>query len=136
MQGTCVVLNCHLWPLWVYHIFLLDLIKETILAKMLINVKCVFWYPLQVLSNTFLIPLRNKLEKIKSVNRDSCKTLVRYSCQITMEIEFSRQVLEKNTEMSKMLMNIRCVFWYPLQVSFWNISNSKKNSAKCYCKGT
>jgi len=34
MQCACVVLNCHLCPLWLYHIFSRYLINGTILGKL------------------------------------------------------------------------------------------------------
>jgi hypothetical protein len=47
---------CHLWPLWLCHIFPRYLINGTISRKTLLNIKCVFWFSLQLLSKTFLIP--------------------------------------------------------------------------------
>ena len=38
----CAVLYCHLWPVWLYHIFPLYPIKSTFSGKELLNVKCVF----------------------------------------------------------------------------------------------
>jgi len=34
------------------------------------------------------------------------------------------------------LLNIKCVFWFSLQIFAWNISHSKKNSAMYYHKCT
>ena len=44
-----------LWPVRVCHIFPLYLINGTILGEKLQNTKCVFWFPLRLLSETFLI---------------------------------------------------------------------------------
>ena len=38
-----------------YHMFLHYLISSTILGERLLNIKCVFWYSLQLISETFLI---------------------------------------------------------------------------------
>jgi hypothetical protein len=45
---------CHLWPVRLYRIFPHYLIKSTILGKKLLNIKCVFWFSLQLFSETFL----------------------------------------------------------------------------------
>ena len=56
MQCACVVLYCHLWPLWLYNIFPHYLINDMIFGKKkLQNIKCVFTFSLEVLSETFLI---------------------------------------------------------------------------------
>ena len=55
MQSTCAALYCHLWSLWLYHIFPYYLINGTIFIKNVLNIKCVFQFSLQLLSETFLI---------------------------------------------------------------------------------
>jgi hypothetical protein len=47
----------YLWPAHLYHIFN-HLIHSTIFGKKLLNIKCVFWFSLQLLSEIFLIPRR------------------------------------------------------------------------------
>jgi hypothetical protein len=54
-QRACAVLYCHLWPVWPYHIFPHYFINGTIFGKKLSNIKCVFWFSLQLVSETFLI---------------------------------------------------------------------------------
>ena len=44
------------------------LINVTIFGKTLLNIKCVFWLPLQLLSETFLIPRGIHRDIIKNVN--------------------------------------------------------------------
>jgi hypothetical protein len=44
--------------------------------KMLLNIKCVFWVSLQLLSETFLILRRSERDMIKNVHRSSCKVIV------------------------------------------------------------
>jgi hypothetical protein len=46
---------CHLWSTPLYNIFPHYLINSTIFEKMLLITKCVFWFSLQLLSETFLI---------------------------------------------------------------------------------
>jgi hypothetical protein len=38
----CAVLYCHLWPAWLYHVFLHYLINDTIFGRNLSNIKYVF----------------------------------------------------------------------------------------------
>ena len=54
----------HLWPVWCYSTFPHYLINGTIFGKNLLNIKCVFWFSLQILSEIFLIP--RKLNEIWS----------------------------------------------------------------------
>jgi hypothetical protein len=46
---------CHLRPLWLHQIFRHYVINGTIFGKKWLNIKSVFWFPLQLLSKTFLI---------------------------------------------------------------------------------
>jgi hypothetical protein len=65
---------CHLWPVRLYWIFPHYLIKGTIYGgKNLLNVKCVFWFSLQLLSVTFPILIRAERDTIINVHRHSCK---------------------------------------------------------------
>jgi hypothetical protein len=57
--------------------------------KQLVNIKCVFGFPLQRLIETFLIVRRTERDIIINVNKSSLST--RYSCQILMKLEFSQQ---------------------------------------------
>jgi hypothetical protein len=47
--------SCHLWPVWLYHIFPHYLIHSMLFGKHLFNTECVFWFSLQILSKIFLI---------------------------------------------------------------------------------
>ena len=51
---------CHLWPVWLNHIFPHYLINGTVLGGNLMKIKCVFLCSVQLLSETFLILLRTK----------------------------------------------------------------------------
>jgi hypothetical protein len=64
MQSACAVLYCHLWSVRLYHIFPHYLTKGTILRKELLNMKCVFWFYLRFLSETFLALKRNQRDII------------------------------------------------------------------------
>ena len=56
---------CNLWPLRFYCIFPHYLITGSIFEKELPNIKCVFWFSLQLLSAWFLILRRTERDKIK-----------------------------------------------------------------------
>jgi hypothetical protein len=73
MQCACAVLYCHLWSVLLYRIFPHYLINGTIFGKKLLNIKCVFWFSLQLLSETFLILGRIQRDIIINVHRPSCK---------------------------------------------------------------
>ena len=73
MQSTCVVLYCHLRPLWLHHNFPHYLVNGTIFEKKLLNTKYVFWFYLQLLSQTFLILGRIQRDIVINVNTSLCK---------------------------------------------------------------
>ena len=52
--------HCHLRPLWLEHIFQKFLIHGTIFGKKLLVLKCVFWFSLHCLFETFLIIRRTQ----------------------------------------------------------------------------
>jgi hypothetical protein len=57
---------CHQWPALLYNIFSHYVIKRhDFLKKKLSSTKCVFWFSLQMLSETFLILRRTKRHMIK-----------------------------------------------------------------------
>ena len=69
-------LHCHLWPVWYYHIFTHYLTKGTsVEGKKHLNIKCVFWFSLQLLIEIFLV-LRTQRDIIINVRRSFCKVLV------------------------------------------------------------
>ena len=70
---TEVRLYCHLQTAPLYHICPHYLINGTIFGKMLLSTKCVFWFSLQLLPETFLILRRIQRDVIINVRRSSCK---------------------------------------------------------------
>jgi len=63
---------CHLWPVQHSSIFPHYLINGTIfLKKMVLYIKCVFWFYLQFMSATFLILCRTKWDLLKNVHWSS-----------------------------------------------------------------
>ena len=80
---------CFLRPLSLRLNFRHYLINGTIYGKNLLFIKCVFWFFLQLLFETFLILRINQRDfVIKRLH-------VKYFCQILIKLEFSRQVFEK-----------------------------------------
>ena len=52
---SCDIMWRHLWPLSLHHIFLHYLVKGAVFGKTLLNIKCVFWFSIQLLFKTLLI---------------------------------------------------------------------------------
>ena len=59
---------CHLWPVWLYHIFPHYLINGTIFGEKLSNIKCVFWFSIKLSSEIRLILRRIKQDIIINVH--------------------------------------------------------------------
>jgi hypothetical protein len=64
---------CALWPVWLQHIFPHCLINGTIFGKKLLRIKCVFWFSLPLLSETFLVLRRMQRDIIINIHRSSYK---------------------------------------------------------------
>jgi len=67
----CAYAICDSRPVQLYKIFPHYLINGTIFLKKLLNIKCVFWFSLQLLSETFLILRRKRVRYHKY--QFSCK---------------------------------------------------------------
>jgi hypothetical protein len=67
------VLYCHMWPVQIYNIFPHYLINGTILGKKLLNTKCWSWFPLQLLSEAFLILSKTEWEVTINLKRPPIK---------------------------------------------------------------
>ena len=79
------VSHCHLWPVWLYHIFPNYFINSTIFGEKLLNTESVFWFPLLLLCENFVIPKIIHRDVIH-VCRSSLRT--RSSCKILMKLHF------------------------------------------------
>ena len=84
---------CHLWPALLYDIFPHNFINGTILEKKLPKTKCVFWFSLQLLSETFLILRRDERGMIKM--HIGLHVITLYSSPILMTLIFYRRIFEK-----------------------------------------
>ena len=63
---------CYLWPARLYTVFPHYLINDTNFEKKALNTKCVFWFSLQLASETFLILRRTERDMIKYAYWFSC----------------------------------------------------------------
>jgi hypothetical protein len=81
-----------LWPARLYCIFP----HSHNLKKILIGIKCVFRFSLQLMSKTLLIVRRTEQDMVKM---SKCILVfmknIHYLCQILMKLEFSRHMFEK-----------------------------------------
>jgi hypothetical protein len=67
---------CHMWAVWLCHIFPYYLIDGTILGKILLNIKCRFLLSVQILSEIFLILRRIERDVIINLITSACKVPV------------------------------------------------------------
>jgi hypothetical protein len=94
MPSACALLYFHLWPVLIYHIFPHYLIKGTIVGKSY-GTKFVFWFSLQILSETFLILSRIQ----RDINKHVCT--LHLKCPSLLP-DFNRPLII-STEFLKML---------------------------------
>jgi hypothetical protein len=76
MQRAYAVLHCHLWPVWLYHIFAHYPINGTIFGKKVIEHQ--LWIPIfcTTFVETFLILRRMQRDIIVSIYMSLCKVPV------------------------------------------------------------
>ena len=48
----CAALCCHVWPVWLYRVFSHYLINSTNFRNQVTNIQCVFWFSVQLFSET------------------------------------------------------------------------------------
>jgi hypothetical protein len=97
MQSVCAVLYCHLWLVWLYHIFPHYLINGTTFEKKIIEHKI---YILIFSTNFVWNITHTKKTSARYYHKYTYVSMqrTRYSCQILMTLEFSRQILEKHSK--------------------------------------
>jgi hypothetical protein len=90
---------CQLWPVRLYNNFSQHLINGQIFKKMLMNIKCLFWLSLLLLSKIFPI--------IRKIKEDMFKTLCWSSGQIFMKLEF----FDRFVKMPRYKISCKYVKW-------------------------
>ena len=86
---------CHPWPVWLYRIFPHYLTNGTNFVLMSQNLKCVFWFSLELSSETFLI-IKIIQRLTIHLHRSSCKVPV-ILVGFLIKLEISQQVFEKSS---------------------------------------
>jgi hypothetical protein len=89
LECARALLNCHLWPVWLYHIFPHYLIKDTTLEKS-------YEYKIVCFSTAFawITSHSKNWARYYHIFIYVFMKSIRYSCQILMPIYFSRQIFE------------------------------------------
>ena len=97
---------CHLRPLWLHHVFPRYLINGTIFGRKLFNIKCVFWFSLQLLSNRCLILRRIQWVIVTNMKTSSCKVFF-IIFRILMKLECKHsQVPSKRPSWSALISEV------------------------------
>jgi len=99
----------HLWPARLYIIFPHYLTNGGGELELL-NIKCVFWLSLQLLSEPFLVLRGTEEYTIVNVERSAGKVPTCYYCQILMKVEFSRHIFEKSCSIK---ISLKSIQWEP-----------------------
>jgi hypothetical protein len=123
--------HCRLWPVWIYHIFPHYLINGTIFErkKRSLTTKCVFWFPLQLRSQTFLILRRTERNVIINVHGSSCKKI----SVILFIFYWNLNWLDRISKILKYQISLDPVQWEPnislriLYVSDYDFPQKPKN---------
>jgi hypothetical protein len=95
----CAVLYCHLWPVWLYHIFPHYFTLNNFRKKKLLNIKYVLCFSLQILSETFFILRIIERDITINVHGYQCKVpvmLVRFEWNLCFTYRFSKNPLMSN----------------------------------------
>jgi hypothetical protein len=125
------VIICHLCPVWLYHVFPHYIINDTIFGKKLLDIKCLLWYSLQLLSETFLTLRSIKRDIIINLRWSSYKMLV-----ILVRLYSNLNFFNKFRKILKYKISLRSVQWGRVVlwgqtdmtklVFFRNLANSPK----------
>jgi hypothetical protein len=95
MQSACAVLYNHVWPVWLYHVFLRYLINGTIFGKKVIEHKMCFDFLYNFCLKHF--SLYKEFSEIFSKTYTGLPVKYPLFLAILMKLEFSQQVFEKSS---------------------------------------
>jgi hypothetical protein len=98
VQSACVLLYCHLWLVCLYHIFPHHLSTAWFLEKYHWRETVCFDFSTTLVCNIFHSKRISARYSYKST-RLFIKSIY-YTCRILINSEFSRQIFERNTQMS------------------------------------
>ena len=95
-------------PSWLCYIFPQYLVNGKIFGKMLLDIKCVFWFSLQLLSETYLILRRTERDILINVYKPSCKISF-----IILRFEWDLNFLDRFSKNTKNQISWKSVQWAP-----------------------
>jgi hypothetical protein len=125
----CAYAICDLWPVQLYKIFPYYFINGTILLKILPNIKCVFWFSLQLVSETFLILRRTERDTIK-VYQFSCKApIILVIFQLNYFLTDFWKILKYWIYWNSLQWELGCSMWTDRQTDRQTFDKSKS----CFC---
>ena len=129
-----LLLYCQLWSVWLYHIFSHSSYRIRFLENLL-NVKCVFWFSLQLLFTTLPTVRRTELNTVTNVHMSSHKVsiiiLVRLEWNSNFLIQFlkiySNMNFHERLSSGSQFVPCRQTDMMTLIVAFHNFVNTPKN---------
>ena len=91
-SNACAVLYCHLWPVWLYHIFPHYHIPGTTFGKRLFDIKCVLVFSKLFIWNFwhFRRIQRDTIVNVRRYSRKVAVSLVRFEWNFNFLDRFSR----------------------------------------------
>ena len=150
---------CHTWPVRLYKVFPHYFINGTILGEKLLNIKCVFWFSLQLLSELLFILRWIQRDMFINIRRWADKFCLHCNIFIYIRHIWMKPVLcsrmvslfhhtwpwtalpyfstlsHKRHDFREKLLNIKCVLIFSTTF-VWKIFHSKMNSARYVHKYT
>ena len=140
MQSARAVLHCHLWPVWLYHIFPRNLINGRIFGRKKITEHKMWCFDFIRLSETLLILRRTQHDVIRNVSWSSCEVpviLVRFHETWIFSTVFLKMRYQNFTEIRLVEGELFHAERHTtkLTVAFGNFANAPKKllfSTKCY----
>jgi hypothetical protein len=123
---------CHLWPALLCNIFPHYLRNCMILVKKSLNIKCVFWFFLQILPGTFLVLRRNDKKNVCWPSRKVPVILVRFYWNLDFLNRFSKKTEISNFKKirplgAELFHADRRADMTKVTVTFRSFANSLKN---------